>query len=70
MSKKSKNVESFNLQKEVKLIPGYFLSTGWVLFTFIVVGWVVCASLISSSEIFGGSVLRTFWERQIGRAHV
>lgn len=45
-------------QKELKLLPGYIIVLIWVLFTFVMIGWIVAASLSTSKEIYSGSVLQ------------
>lgn len=47
---------SGKLKKEARLLPGYIIVLIWVLFTFILLGWVVCASLSTTKEIFAGDV--------------
>lgn len=39
-------------------VPGYTLLTLWVIFTFMLVGWVVFASLSTSSEIFSDHMFK------------
>lgn len=63
MAKPKKVKEPFNLRKEAALTPGYLISFIWVLFTIIVVVWVVCASLLTSGEIFSDSTIPTFFQR-------
>ncbi|NLB89650.1 MAG: carbohydrate ABC transporter permease [Clostridiales bacterium] len=50
--KEKKIREPINLRKELRLSPGYLLSFLWVLFTIVLVGWVVFASLSTTREIF------------------
>jgi N-acetylglucosamine transport system permease protein len=45
-----------NLRKEARLLPGYVIVIAWVVFTFILLGWVLCASLSTTPEIFKGEV--------------
>lgn len=53
MAKKEKKVrEKWNWKKEVRFTPGYLMSGIWILFTFVLIGWVLCASLSTSAEIF------------------
>lgn len=53
MAKKEKKaIEPLNWRKELSLAPGYLLLAIWVIFTIVLVGWVLFASLSSSSEIF------------------
>jgi N-acetylglucosamine transport system permease protein len=37
---------------------GYALVIAWVIFTFVLIGWVLCASLSSSSEIFSDHMFK------------
>lgn len=41
--------------KQARLLPGYLILSLWVLFTFILIGWIFCASLSTTKEIFKGS---------------
>lgn len=47
---------SGKLAKEARLLPGYLLVGIWVLFTFMLLGWVLCASLSTTQEIFAAQV--------------
>ena len=44
------------LRREVPLLPGYLVLTLWSLITLLMIGWVFCASLSTTAEIFGGKV--------------
>lgn len=44
------------LKKEARLLPGYVLCIIWVLFTVLLVGWVMLASLSTSREIMTGKL--------------
>lgn len=63
MANPKKLREPVNLGKELRLTPGYLLSSVWVIFTFIVVAWVVCASFISTNEIFDANMMGNFFKR-------
>ena len=57
MSKKNNGPRlSGRLAKEMRLLPGYILVGIWVLFTFALLGWVLCASLSPTQEIFAAQV--------------
>lgn len=59
MSKnKAKFKEPFNWKKELRLAPGYLIVSLWVLFTFILIGWVLIASLSTTREIFDGKLFQ------------
>lgn len=47
-----------NWHKERRLLPGYIITTLWIVFTFVLVGWVVAASLATTREIFKGQTLQ------------
>ena len=51
-------IRPLNLRKEAKLLPGYIIIIVWVLFTFALLGWVFCASLVKTTEIFNGQTLQ------------
>ncbi|MFC2476093.1 MAG: hypothetical protein ACFNTU_01210 [Catonella sp.] len=45
------------MKKEIKLLPGYIILIAWVLFTVVLLGWVVAASLSTTADIFSGDIL-------------
>lgn len=49
---------SVNWKKEAKLLPGYIIVSAWVLFTFVLLGWVICASFSTTQEIFAGQAVQ------------
>lgn len=56
---KEKNYKTpVNWKKELKLLPGYLIILIWIIFTVILLGWIIAASLSTSREIFSGSVLK------------
>ena len=57
-TKKMKIREKWNWKKELKLAPGYLIIGIWVLFTFILIGWVIAASFATTKEIFTGNALK------------
>lgn len=57
MAKEKEIKEKFNLKKEIKLAPGYLIVLLWVLFTFVLLGWVLAASFSTTPDIFQGKVL-------------
>lgn len=56
--KEKKVREPFNLKKELKLAPGYIILLLWVIFTFVLLGWVFAASFSTTPEIFKGTVMK------------
>lgn len=49
--------EKINWKKEAKLLPGYLIVCIWVIFTAVMLFWILGASLSTSREIFTGKVL-------------
>lgn len=47
-----------SLRQELKLLPGYIPIVLWVLFTFVLLGWIFAASFSTTKEIFLGKALR------------
>lgn len=47
-----------NWHKERRRLPGYIITTLWIVFTLVLVGWVVAASLATTREIFKGQTLQ------------
>ena len=47
-----------NWKKEARLLPGYLIVALWVLFTAVMLFWILGASLSTSREIFSGEVLK------------
>lgn len=58
MAKEPKYRQPLNLKKEAKLLPGYLILVAWVLFTFVLLGWVFCASFATTPEIFAGEATK------------
>jgi len=55
--------EPLKIRKELRMTPGYILCLIWALFTFVLIGWTLAASLVTPRDIFGGNVLQTFLKR-------
>ena len=51
-------VKKVNWKKELRLAPGCIILLLWVLFTFVLLGWVFGASLSTTPEIFKGNALK------------
>ncbi len=58
MAKEKEVRDRVNWHRELRLAPGYIILTLWVLFTFVLLGWVVGASFSTSKEIFSGGVFK------------
>lgn len=56
--KREKEIKKFNLKRELKLAPGYLILSLWVLFVFVLLGWVFAASLSTTKDIFSGNALK------------
>ena len=58
MAKEKKVREKWNWKKEAKLLPGYIILILWVVFTFVLLGWVFAAGLSTTPDIFQGNTLK------------
>lgn len=56
MAKQKEIRERVNWTKELKLGPGYLILTLWILFTVVLIGWVVAASFSTTKAIFSGDI--------------
>lgn len=54
---KERKREKFNLQKELRLAPGYIILCIWILFTIFLLGWVIAASFSTTQDIFAGKTM-------------
>lgn len=50
--------EKINWKKELRLAPGYLILTTWIIFTFVLLGWVFAASFSTTRDIFAGNTLK------------
>ena len=57
MAKEKKEIKKFNAKKELKLAPGYLILILWVGFTVVLLGWVFCASLSTTRDIFANKTM-------------
>lgn len=55
--KEKKYSEPIRWKRELKLAPGYLILTIWILFTFVLLGWVLVASFSTTKEIFANNLL-------------
>ncbi|HHV12487.1 MAG TPA: carbohydrate ABC transporter permease [Clostridiales bacterium] len=58
MSRRKSEMRKFNWKHELKLAPGYLILSIWILFTFVLLGWVFAASLSTTKDIFSGNALK------------
>ena len=58
MAKPIRYKERINWKKEARLLPGYLILTIWVIFTFVLLGWVLAASFSTTKDIFSGNALK------------
>ena len=56
MAKEPKVKTKVNWKKEAKMAPGYIVLIIWVLFTVVLLGWVLAASFSTTKDIFSGNV--------------
>ena len=49
---------TFEMRNQKRLIPSYIVIVTWVVFTFVLIGWVIFASLSTSQEIFSDHMFR------------
>ncbi len=50
--------EKINWKRELTLLPGYLILIAWVLFTVVLLSWVIGASLSTTKEIYKGTALQ------------
>lgn len=53
-----KSFLNINWRKEASLLPGYLILTIWVVFIFVLIGWILAASFATTKEIFKGTSLQ------------
>lgn len=58
MAKTKKIRKKLNLTREIPRLPGYLICVVWFIFTVLLIGWVVLASLSTSREILGGELFK------------
>lgn len=58
MAKEKKIKEKINWKKELRLTPGYIIVILWVVFTLVLLGWIVAASFSTTADIFAGNALK------------
>lgn len=47
------------IKRELKHSPGYILLAVWVLFTVVMIGWIILASLSTTKEIYSDQILKS-----------
>lgn len=70
MAKEKEVRKPFNWKKEAKLLPGYVVIILWVLFTFVLLGWVLAASFSTTQDIFAGNAVSSFFKNFPNGLHV
>lgn len=60
----NKRISTLKARQQLGLIPGYILLALWCLFIFIMLGWIVIASLSTTKELFSSTLLASgfHWE--------
>ena len=53
---KIKRSQGLDMRGQLKLVPGYLILATWVSFTFVVLFWVIGASLSTTGDIFRGTI--------------
>ena len=53
---KIKRGQGLDMRGQLKLVPGYLILATWVSFTFVVLLWVIGASLSTTGDIFRGTI--------------
>ena len=53
---KNKRSQGLDMRGQLKLVPGYLILATWVSFTFVVLFWVIGASLSTTGDIFRGTI--------------
>ena len=51
-------MKKINWKKEARLLPGYLIVGVWVLFTAVMLFWILGASLSTSREIYSGQIFK------------
>lgn len=58
MTNQNKHIHVKSLKRHAGNIPGYILNLAWLVFTVMLVGWVVLASFSTSKEILSGQLFQ------------
>lgn len=58
MAKEKKMKQPFKISKEAKLLPGYIFLALWIIFTAVILIWILGASLSTAKDIYSGSVFK------------
>ena len=53
------NVNKRELKQQLKLLPGYLLLLLWLIFSIVLIGWIILASLSTTKEIFSNNLLES-----------
>jgi len=53
------NVNKRELKQQLKLLPGYLLLILWLIFSIVLIGWIILASLSTTKEIFSNNLLES-----------
>lgn len=70
MAKEKEIHKPLNWKKEAKLLPGYVIIILWVIFTFVLLGWVFAASFSTTQDIFAGNAVSSFFKNFPGGLHI
>lgn len=63
-TKMPKKIEAIKARRQIRLLPGYIILMAWCTFIFVMLGWILLASLSTTKEIFTDSLLASglHWE--------
>lgn len=50
---------SRDLKRQLRLTPGYLVLFAWLIFTVVLIGWIILASLSTTKEIFSNKLLES-----------
>ena len=70
MAKEKEIRKPLNWKKEAKLLPGYVIIILWVIFTFVLLGWVFAASFSTTQDVFAGNAVSSFFKNFPGGLHI
>ena len=70
MAKEKEIRKPLTWKKEAQLLPGYVISSLWVIFTFVLLGWVFAASFSTTQDIFAGNAVSSFFKNFPGGLHI
>ena len=58
MAKQKEIKPRVSIKREVPKLPGYIMCVVWLIFTILLIGWVILASFSTSREILRGELFK------------